>query len=62
MPAPQQNQTPGRSTDMPPKPAHGGYSSKGSGRSIREAAIVAGGDSGIGRAVAFALRVKALER
>jgi hypothetical protein len=54
MPAHQQNQTPGRTADMTPRPDHGEHSYKGSGRLAGKAAIVTGGDSGIGRAVAIA--------
>jgi NAD(P)-dependent dehydrogenase (short-subunit alcohol dehydrogenase family) len=54
MSAQQQNQTPGRTADMTPKPDHGEYSYKGFGRLAGKAAIVTGGDSGIGRAVAIA--------
>jgi hypothetical protein len=54
MPAQQQNQTPGRTADMTPRPDHGEHSYKGSGRLAGKAAIVTGGDSGIGRAVAIA--------
>jgi len=54
MSAQQQNQTPGRSADMTPRPDHGEYSYKGFGRLAGKAAIVTGGDSGIGRAVAIA--------
>ncbi|MFL9932637.1 SDR family oxidoreductase [Paraburkholderia sp. RL18-103-BIB-C] len=53
-PAQQQNQTPGRTADMQPQPDHGERSYKGSGRLAGKAAIVTGGDSGIGRAVAIA--------
>jgi NAD(P)-dependent dehydrogenase (short-subunit alcohol dehydrogenase family) len=54
MSAQQQNQTPGRTADMTPRPDHGEYSYKGFGRLAGKAAIVTGGDSGIGRAVAIA--------
>jgi NAD(P)-dependent dehydrogenase (short-subunit alcohol dehydrogenase family) len=54
MPAQQQTQTPGRTADMTPRPDHGEHSYKGSGRLAGKAAIVTGGDSGIGRAVAIA--------
>ncbi|APA88849.1 glucose 1-dehydrogenase [Paraburkholderia sprentiae WSM5005] len=53
-PKQQQDQTPGRTTDMKPQPDHGEKSYKGSGRLAGKAAIVTGGDSGIGRAVAIA--------
>jgi NAD(P)-dependent dehydrogenase (short-subunit alcohol dehydrogenase family) len=54
MSAQQQNQTPGRTADMTPRPDHGEYSYRGFGRLAGKAAIVTGGDSGIGRAVAIA--------
>jgi hypothetical protein len=53
-PAQQQHQTPGRTAPMQPQPDHGEQSYKGSGRLAGKAAIVTGGDSGIGRAVAIA--------
>ena len=53
-PEQQQSQVPGRTQPMDPKPDHGEHSYKGSGRLIGKAAIITGGDSGIGRAVAIA--------
>ncbi|MGY6125695.1 SDR family oxidoreductase [Paraburkholderia strydomiana] len=50
----QQDQTPGRTAEMNPQPDHGEKSYKGSGRLAGKAAIITGGDSGIGRAVAIA--------
>lgn len=50
----QQDQTPGRTAPMQPQPDHGEKSYKGSGRLAGKAAIITGGDSGIGRAVAIA--------
>ncbi|MGY6158048.1 SDR family oxidoreductase [Paraburkholderia strydomiana] len=50
----QQDQTPGRTVEMNPQPDHGEKSYKGSGRLAGKAAIITGGDSGIGRAVAIA--------
>ena len=50
----QQDQTPGATALMKPQPDHGEQSYKGSGRLAGKAAIVTGGDSGIGRAVAIA--------
>ncbi|EJW11769.1 Dehydrogenases with different specificities [Rhodovulum sp. PH10] len=45
---------PGRTDAMDPRPDHGETSYRGSGRLAGKAAIVTGGDSGIGRAVAIA--------
>jgi NAD(P)-dependent dehydrogenase (short-subunit alcohol dehydrogenase family) len=53
-PAQQQKQVPGRTAPMDPQPDHGEQSYRGSGRLAGKAAIVTGGDSGIGRAVAIA--------
>ncbi|MBB5419463.1 glucose 1-dehydrogenase [Paraburkholderia atlantica] len=53
-PEQQQNQTPGRTAGMNPQPDHGEKTYEGSGRLAGKAAIVTGGDSGIGRAVAIA--------
>jgi NAD(P)-dependent dehydrogenase (short-subunit alcohol dehydrogenase family) len=39
---------------MDPKPDHGEESYRGSGRLTGKAAVITGGDSGIGRAVAIA--------
>ncbi|MFM0513191.1 SDR family oxidoreductase [Paraburkholderia sp. RL17-373-BIF-A] len=50
----QQDQTPGLTAPMKPQPDHGEQSYKGSGRLAGKAAIITGGDSGIGRAVAIA--------
>ncbi|ARP82249.1 NAD(P)-dependent oxidoreductase [Bordetella genomosp. 8] len=50
----QQQQTPGRTAPMTPQPDHGEKSYRGSGRLAGKAAIITGGDSGIGRAVAIA--------
>jgi NAD(P)-dependent dehydrogenase (short-subunit alcohol dehydrogenase family) len=54
MPDQQQDQTPGRTAPMDPQPDHGENSYVGSGRLDGKAAIITGGDSGIGRAVAIA--------
>jgi NAD(P)-dependent dehydrogenase (short-subunit alcohol dehydrogenase family) len=55
MAQPEQNQEPpGTVGDMDPKPDHGEESYRGSGRLEGKAAIITGGDSGIGRAVAIA--------
>ncbi|QYD67055.1 SDR family oxidoreductase [Paraburkholderia edwinii] len=53
-PAQPQDQVPGRTEPMHPKPDHGEQSYHGSGRLAGKAAIITGGDSGIGRAVAIA--------
>jgi len=52
---PEQQQTPPGTTDkLDPKPDHGEASYKGSGKLEGRAAVITGGDSGIGRAVAIA--------
>jgi NAD(P)-dependent dehydrogenase (short-subunit alcohol dehydrogenase family) len=50
----QQQDMPGSTAEMSPKPDHGEESYKGSGRLEGRAAIITGADSGIGRAVAIA--------
>lgn len=50
----QQQDVPGTIFDMQPAPDHGETSYKGSGRLAGKKAIITGGDSGIGRAVAIA--------
>ena len=50
----QQQPMPGRTGSMDPVPDHGEESYKGSGRLKGKRAIITGGDSGIGRAVAIA--------
>ncbi|MFJ8542512.1 SDR family oxidoreductase [Streptomyces sp. NPDC093586] len=55
MSQPRQQQTPpGVTSDMVPRPDHGEDSYRGSGRLAGKAAVITGGDSGIGRAVAIA--------
>lgn len=49
-----QSQVPGRSNPMAPQPDHGERSYQGHNRLSGKAAIITGGDSGIGRAVAIA--------
>jgi NAD(P)-dependent dehydrogenase (short-subunit alcohol dehydrogenase family) len=50
----QQQAPPGVLGKMTPKPDHGEESYRGSGRLTGKAAVITGGDSGIGRAVAIA--------
>lgn len=50
----QTQEWPGLAAKMEPKPDHGETSYKGSGRLIGRKALITGGDSGIGRAVAIA--------
>jgi NAD(P)-dependent dehydrogenase (short-subunit alcohol dehydrogenase family) len=50
----QQQEPPGHTAEMTPTPDHGEESYQGSGKLEGRAAIVTGGDSGIGRAVAIA--------
>ncbi|MGI4856222.1 MAG: glucose 1-dehydrogenase [Janthinobacterium lividum] len=55
-PFPEQHQdtVPGRTQPLDPQPDHGETSYRGSGRLVGKAAVITGGDSGIGRAVAIA--------
>jgi len=54
-PYPKQSQPyPGRDSDMQPRPDFGEHSYRGTQRLLGKKAIVTGGDSGIGRAVALA--------
>ena len=50
----QQQRPPGLTRKMDPVPDHGERSYKGSGRLAGKRAVITGGDSGIGRAVAIA--------
>jgi NAD(P)-dependent dehydrogenase (short-subunit alcohol dehydrogenase family) len=50
----QQQDLPGRTGDMEPRPDHGEESYRGCGKLEGKAAIITGADSGIGRAVAIA--------
>ena len=50
----QQQRPPGHTDEMAPQPDHGEHSYKGCGRLAGKAALVTGGDSGIGAAVAIA--------
>ena len=50
----QQQETPGTTGEMTPRPDHGEDSYKGSGRLQDKKAVITGADSGIGRAVAIA--------
>ena len=54
LPDQQQHQTPGHTAPLDPQPDHGENSYRGSGRLAGKAALVTGGDSGIGRAVCIA--------
>ena len=49
-----QQEYPGTESEMDPKPDYGEESYKGSGKLKGKAAVITGGDSGIGRAVALA--------
>jgi NAD(P)-dependent dehydrogenase (short-subunit alcohol dehydrogenase family) len=51
---PQQQAMPGITEEMRPRPDHGEESYKGAGRLAGKRALITGGDSGIGRAVAIA--------
>jgi NAD(P)-dependent dehydrogenase (short-subunit alcohol dehydrogenase family) len=50
----QQQEPPGTEQQMDPAPDHGEKSYRGSGRLAGKAAVITGGDSGIGKAVAIA--------
>src|SRR5881227_1301450 len=50
----QQQEPPGQTRELDPPPDHGERSYKGSGKLKGAAALITGGDSGIGRAVAIA--------
>ena len=50
----QQQQTPGSETEMSPAPDYGEGSYRGNSRLLGKTAVITGGDSGIGRAVALA--------
>ena len=50
----QQQEVPGSTDEMNPRPDHGEESYQGSGRLAGKKVIITGGDSGIGRAVAIA--------
>src|SRR3954471_12076891 len=51
---PQQQEPPGQTPEMDPRPDHGEHSYRGNGKLERRGALITGADSGIGRAVAIA--------
>lgn len=53
-PMQQQEDQPGHTPEMSPQPDHGDASYRGTGRLTGQRALITGGDSGIGRAVAIA--------
>lgn len=53
LPAQHQDQRPGIEAEMRPRPVAEDYKYKGSGKLLNKVAIITGGDSGIGRAVAI---------
>src|SRR3954468_12518440 len=53
-PPKQQQEPPGHTGEMMPKPDHGEHSYRGCGKLAGKKALITGADSGIGRAVAIA--------
>jgi NAD(P)-dependent dehydrogenase (short-subunit alcohol dehydrogenase family) len=54
LPAQRQKRQPGRESEMTPKPKSEDREQRGSGKLLNKVALITGGDSGIGRAVAIA--------
>jgi hypothetical protein len=59
---PQQQEVPGTTGAMEPRPDHGEESYRGSGKMEGKATVITGADSGIGKAVAIAFAREAAGR